>query len=143
MWCLWVKLLPSDKLPGGCGAERNRLLPPRPDALSAARARNSRFPVAPSFHALPRMLRARGGAIKPKICAYPITCARMINSWSVEVDRDSTVRRGHEIAHEVSDHLQSSSLSLQHVLVHGEPAAAPRTTALPQATTLAQGQRAT
>jgi cation diffusion facilitator family transporter len=40
----------------------------------------------------------------------------------VEVDGDLTVRRGHEIAHEVSDHLKSSSLSIQHVLVHVEPA---------------------
>ena len=40
----------------------------------------------------------------------------------VEVDGDLTVRRGHEIAHEVSDHLKSSSLSIQHVVVHVEPA---------------------
>ena len=42
----------------------------------------------------------------------------------VEVDGDLTVRRGHEIAHEVSDHLKSSSLSIQHVVVHVEPAVA-------------------
>jgi len=40
----------------------------------------------------------------------------------VEVDGDLTVRRGHEIAHEVSDRLKLSSLSIQHVVVHIEPA---------------------
>jgi cation diffusion facilitator family transporter len=40
----------------------------------------------------------------------------------VEVDGDLTVRRGHEIAHEVSNHLKSSSLSVQDVVVHVEPA---------------------
>jgi cation diffusion facilitator family transporter len=40
----------------------------------------------------------------------------------VEVDGDLTVRRGHEIAHQVSDRLKSSSLSIQHVVVHMEPA---------------------
>ena len=40
----------------------------------------------------------------------------------VEVDGDLTVWHGHEIAHEVSDHLKSSSLSIQHVVVHVEPA---------------------
>ncbi len=40
----------------------------------------------------------------------------------VEVDGDLTVRRGHEIAHDVSDRLKSSSLSIQHVVVHIEPA---------------------
>ena len=40
----------------------------------------------------------------------------------VEVDGDLTVRRGHEIAHEVSDRLKSSSLPVQLVMVHVEPA---------------------
>jgi cation diffusion facilitator family transporter len=40
----------------------------------------------------------------------------------VEVDGDLTVRRGHEIAHQVSDHLKASSLSVQDVVVHVEPA---------------------
>jgi divalent metal cation (Fe/Co/Zn/Cd) transporter len=40
----------------------------------------------------------------------------------VEVDGDLTVRRGHEIAHEVSDRLKSSSLPVQFVMVHVEPA---------------------
>ena len=40
----------------------------------------------------------------------------------VEVDGDLTVRHGHEIAHNVSDHLKASSMSVQHVVVHVEPA---------------------
>lgn len=40
----------------------------------------------------------------------------------VEVDGDLTVRRGHQIAHEVSDRLKGSRLSIQHVVVHIEPA---------------------
>jgi len=39
----------------------------------------------------------------------------------VEVKDDLTVRRGHEIGHAVSDRLKSSSLSVQHVVVHLEP----------------------
>jgi cation diffusion facilitator family transporter len=42
----------------------------------------------------------------------------------VEVDGDLTVRRGHEIAHEVSNQLKASSLSVQDVVVHVEPAQA-------------------
>lgn len=42
----------------------------------------------------------------------------------VEVDGDLTVRRGHEIAHDVSNRLRSSSLSIQDVVVHVEPALA-------------------
>jgi len=42
----------------------------------------------------------------------------------VEVDGDMPVRRGHEIAHEVSDRLKASALSIQHVVVHIEPASA-------------------
>ena len=40
----------------------------------------------------------------------------------IEVDGDLSVRRGHEIAHQVSDHLKASPLSIQHVTVHVEPA---------------------
>lgn len=39
-----------------------------------------------------------------------------------EVDGTMTVTRGHEIAHEVTDRLKASSLSVQHVVVHVEPA---------------------
>jgi len=44
----------------------------------------------------------------------------------VEVDGDLTVRRGHEIAHEVSNQLKASSLGVQHVTVHVEPALGPK-----------------
>jgi len=40
----------------------------------------------------------------------------------VEVDGDMPVRRGHQIAHEVSDRLRTSSLRVKDVLVHIEPA---------------------
>ena len=40
----------------------------------------------------------------------------------IEVDGTLSVQRGHEIAHQVSDHLKSSSLSIQHVVAHVEPA---------------------
>jgi len=45
----------------------------------------------------------------------------------VEVDGSITVREGHEIGHKVSDCLKASSLSIQHVMVHVEPADPART----------------
>ncbi len=39
----------------------------------------------------------------------------------VEVDGDMSVRCGHEIAHEVTNRLKASSLSIQHVVAHIEP----------------------
>jgi cation diffusion facilitator family transporter len=42
----------------------------------------------------------------------------------IEVDGTLSVQRGHEIAHQVSDRLKSSSLSIQHVVAHVEPAVA-------------------
>jgi cation diffusion facilitator family transporter len=44
----------------------------------------------------------------------------------VEVDGDLPVRRGHEIAHEVTNHLKSSAIPIQDVVVHVEPALAAR-----------------
>jgi divalent metal cation (Fe/Co/Zn/Cd) transporter len=58
----------------------------------------------------------------------------------VEVDGDLTVRRGHEIAHNVSDRLKSSALSVQDVVVHVEPAQAETAHAAP-ATATAQASR--
>ena len=40
----------------------------------------------------------------------------------IEVDGTLSVQRGHEIAHQVSDHLKASPLSIQHVVAHVEPA---------------------
>jgi len=48
----------------------------------------------------------------------------MLVEIHVEVDGDLTVRRGHEIGHEVSARLKASPLSIQHVVVHIEPALA-------------------
>ena len=44
----------------------------------------------------------------------------------VEVDADLTVRRGHEIAHEVKNALLHSSLPVADVLVHIEPTSVSR-----------------
>lgn len=51
----------------------------------------------------------------------------------VEVDGDLTVRRGHAIAHQVSDRLKASSLSVQDAVVHVEPAAATPNPVMPPA----------
>ncbi len=59
----------------------------------------------------------------------------------VEVSGDLTVRRGHEIAHEVSGRLKSSSLSIQHVVAHVEPALAVTTNSPPEAQPDGPGQR--
>lgn len=48
----------------------------------------------------------------------------------VEVDGDLSVRRGHEIAHNVTEALMRSSLSIQHVVAHVEPALAAETHSL-------------
>ena len=58
----------------------------------------------------------------------------------IEVDGDLTVRRGHEIAHQVTDHLKSSPLSIQQVLVHVEPAPASEKATSPQELPPGQGQ---
>jgi cation diffusion facilitator family transporter len=59
----------------------------------------------------------------------------------VEVDGDLTVRRGHEIAHDVSNLLKSSALAVQDVTVHVEPAqmAPPPTPALTETGESGQG----
>ncbi len=51
----------------------------------------------------------------------------------VEVDGDLTVRRGHEIAHDVSDSLMKSPFPIQHVTVHIEPAPPPKPAPQPNA----------
>lgn len=43
----------------------------------------------------------------------------------IEVDGELPVRRGHEIAHEVTDRLKAPPLSVQHVVVHIEPVVTP------------------
>ena len=51
----------------------------------------------------------------------------------VEVDGALSVLRGHEIAHAVSDGLKAAPLSIQHVVVHIEPALAPAPARTPSA----------
>jgi len=62
------------------------------------------------------------GVVRIEKCRARKSGLGLIVEIHVEVDGDLTVRRGHEIGHEVSDHLASSSLSIQHVIVHIEPA---------------------
>jgi divalent metal cation (Fe/Co/Zn/Cd) transporter len=59
----------------------------------------------------------------------------------VGVDGDITVRRGHEIAHEVRHRWKASSLSIQHVVVHIEPALPAQTTPSAEAAATSAGQR--
>lgn len=64
------------------------------------------------------------GVIRVEKCRIRKSGLGLIVEIHVEVDGDLTVRRGHEIAHEVSGHLKSSSLVIQHVVAHVEPASA-------------------
>lgn len=49
----------------------------------------------------------------------------LIADLHIRVSGDLTVRRGHEISHEVKDHLLAAGLRLSDVTVHLEPAAVP------------------
>ena len=62
------------------------------------------------------------GVVRIEKCRIRKSGLGLLVEIHVEVDGELTVRRGHEIAHEVSDHLKASSLSVQHVVVHVEPA---------------------
>jgi len=62
------------------------------------------------------------GVVRVEKCRTRKSGLGLLVEIHVEVDGGLTVRRGHEIAHEVSDRLKSSSLSVQHVVVHVEPA---------------------
>jgi len=65
------------------------------------------------------------GVVRIEICRVCKSGPGIFVEIHVEVDGDLTLRRGHEIAHEVSDHLRASPLSVQHVAVHVESAPAP------------------
>ncbi len=65
---------------------------------------------------------AVAGVVRVEKCRIRKSGLGLFVEIHVEVDGDLTVRRGHEIAHQVSDHLKSSSPSVQHVVVHVEPA---------------------
>lgn len=62
------------------------------------------------------------GVVRVEKCRVRKSGLGLFVDIHVEVDGDFTVRHGHEIAHQVSDHLKSSSLSVQDVTVHVEPA---------------------
>jgi cation diffusion facilitator family transporter len=63
------------------------------------------------------------GVVRIEKCRTRKSGLGLLVELHVEVDGDLTVRRGHEIAHEVSDRLKSSALPVQFVMVHVEPAA--------------------
>jgi cation diffusion facilitator family transporter len=63
------------------------------------------------------------GVVRIEKCRTRKSGVGILVDIHVEVDGDLSVRRGHEIAHEVSDRLQVSPLSIQQVMVHVEPAA--------------------
>lgn len=62
------------------------------------------------------------GVVRVEKCRIRKSGLGLFVEIHVEVDGDLTVRRGHEIAHEVSNRLKSSALSVQDVTVHVEPA---------------------
>jgi cation diffusion facilitator family transporter len=62
------------------------------------------------------------GVVRIEKCRTRKSGLGLLVELHVEVDGDLTVRRGHEIAHEVSDRLKASSLPVQFVMVHVEPA---------------------
>jgi cation diffusion facilitator family transporter len=62
------------------------------------------------------------GVVRIEKCRTRKSGLGLLVELHVEVDGDLTVRRGHQIAHEVSDRLKSSSLPVQFVMVHVQPA---------------------
>jgi cation diffusion facilitator family transporter len=64
------------------------------------------------------------GVVRIEKCRTRKSGLSLIVEIHIEVDGDLSVRRGHEIAHEVSNRLTASELSILHVIAHVEPAAA-------------------
>ena len=62
------------------------------------------------------------GVVRIEKCRARKSGLGLLVEIHIEVDGTLSVQRGHEIAHQVSDHLKSSSLSIQHVVAHVEPA---------------------
>jgi cation diffusion facilitator family transporter len=62
------------------------------------------------------------GVVRIEKCRTRKSGLGLIVEIHVEVDGDLTVRRGHQIGHDVSNQLKESSLSVQDVVVHVEPA---------------------
>jgi cation diffusion facilitator family transporter len=69
-----------------------------------------------------RLSSSMPGVVRIEKCRIRKSGLGLFVELHVEVDGDLTVRRGHEIAHEISNHLKSSALSVQDVAVHIEPA---------------------
>jgi cation diffusion facilitator family transporter len=65
------------------------------------------------------------GVVRVEKCRMRKSGLGLFVEIHVEVDGGLTVRRGHEIAHDVSRQLKSSPLSVQDVTVHVEPAPPP------------------
>lgn len=63
------------------------------------------------------------GVVRIEKCRTRKSGLGLLVEIHVEVDGELTVRCGHDIGHKVSAALHSSSLSIQHVMVHVEPAA--------------------
>jgi divalent metal cation (Fe/Co/Zn/Cd) transporter len=62
------------------------------------------------------------GVIRIEKCRVRKSGLGLLVEIHVEVDGNLSVRRGHEIGHEVVSHLKASTLSVQDVTVHLEPA---------------------
>lgn len=63
------------------------------------------------------------GVVRIEKCRIRKSGLGLLVEIHIEVDGDVSVRRGHAIAHRVSDRLKASAHSVQHVLAHVEPAA--------------------
>lgn len=67
---------------------------------------------------------AEPGVVRIEKCHARKSGLGLLVEIHVEVDGEISVRQGHAIAHGVSDRLKGSRLSIQHVIVHIEPAGA-------------------
>jgi cation diffusion facilitator family transporter len=65
---------------------------------------------------------AVSGVVRIEKCRIRKSGLGLFVDIHVQVDGQKTVRQGHDIAHEVSDNLKESSLAVQDVAVHIEPA---------------------
>lgn len=67
------------------------------------------------------------GVVRIEKCRTRKSGLGLLVEIHVEVDGDLTVRRGHDIGHEVSDYFRKSALSIQHVVAYMEPTPAVNT----------------
>lgn len=79
-------------------------------------------PPAPLQTQIRQLASSVPGVVRIEKCRARKSGLGLFVEIHIEVDGTLSVQRGHEIAHQVSDHLKSSSLSIQHVVVHVEPA---------------------